>query len=215
MNTPLLRRAHTPKDLTDRAPLLVLLHGLGSNELDLLGLAPYLNLPIRVVSLRAPFNYPGNGYAWFNIEWTAGGIAVDPVQLQESLRALIATLRELTVEFQPSRLILGGFSQGAMMTLAVLLSTPELLNGALLMSGAPLPEGITPETPPNLAIPVFIQHGINDQVLPILGSRYVSDFLRGLGANVETHEYAMAHEVTSQSLGDILSWISGLLGKRS
>jgi phospholipase/carboxylesterase len=215
VNTPLLRRVHAPTDLAESAPLLVLLHGLGSNELDLLGLAPYLNLPIRVVSLRAPFDYAGNGYAWFNIEWKSGGIAIDHVQLQESLRALITTLRELSAEFQPSRFILGGFSQGAMMTLAVLLSTPELLSGAILMSGAPLADGVTPEPLPNLELPVFIQHGIQDQVLPIRGSRLVSDLLRGLGAKVESHEYAMAHEVSSQSLGDIRAWMVELTGKRS
>lgn len=207
----LTKRVVDPANPTERAPLLVLLHGLGSDEVDLLGLASAFPATLRTVTLRAPNRYGMGGYSWFSIEWTPQGIRMDEVEAHRSLQLLAESLESLTAEYQPSCLILGGFSQGAIMTTALILRRPELVAGAVLLSGADRAELFEGTEGEVRGLPVFVQHGFHDPVLPVEGGRALRDRLIVLGADVEYHEYLMAHEVTGQSMLDMRTWLTAQL----
>jgi len=192
-------------------PILVLLHGLGADEHDLMGLAPELDPRLLIVCIQAPLEYGNGGYAWFDVQWDADGIKVAPEQALASRDLLIDTLRSLpeALGVEPCKVLLGGFSQGAMMSLGVALSEPDLISGVLLMSGRILPEFVPEEVlEATRELPFCVQHGTNDGVLSVQGSRQIRDLLEKSGCAVTYKEYPMAHEISSRSLADARDWIS-------
>jgi phospholipase/carboxylesterase len=209
--THLVRRPRA----ADRPPLLVLLHGYGSNEQDLLGLAPYLDPRLLIVSPRAPHTLMPGGYAWFSLDFTPEGIGVERQQAEAS-RALVADfVAEAVTAYaaDPARVFLGGFSQGGMLTAAVVLTRPELLAGALLLSGMAQRE-LLPALAPHEQLagkPILVQHGIYDQVLPVELARAGRDLLAGLPVALTYREYPMAHEISAVSLGDMAAWLAARL----
>jgi phospholipase/carboxylesterase len=106
-----------------------------------------------------------------------------------------------------------GFSQGAIMSSWVVLTQPELAAGAVLMSGR-IPDEVRAEiaSPDRLAgKPFLVLHGIADQVLPIQYGRASRDLLQGLPVDLVYREYPMGHEVSAQSLADVVAWLSARL----
>jgi phospholipase/carboxylesterase len=200
---------------SETIPILVLLHGLGADEHDLMGLASELDGRFLVVTLRAPLEYGPTGYAWFEITWEADGVHVVPEQVLASRDLLLETLKELpkALDLEGSPLYLGGFSQGAMMSLGSALAEPNLFSGVILMSGRWMPELLPAEPNEDLKnVPFLVQHGTVDQVLPVAGSRAIRDFLEGIGCDVNYAEYPMAHEINVKSLLNIRDWLVERLG---
>ena len=205
---------HRPHVASDNPPLLVLMHGLGADERDLMGLASGLDPRLMIVSLRAPRQCEYGGFAWFDVSWDAEGVHVDEVQALESRAVVLETLKALPGELGvgPSQIFLGGFSQGAMMSLGVALSAPELPAGVLLLSGRLLPAFAHPEASTSIThIPFLVQHGTLDPVLPVVGSREIKAYLEGLGCSVSYHEYPMGHEISQESLDDARGWLTGCI----
>lgn len=127
-------RASEPPSPGDRSPLLLLFHGYGSNEGDLLALAPLLP-GFRLVSARGPLELGPGAYAWFDL----GGptLEIDPGSFLESLQRAEALLDDLSARYAcgPHRLVVGGFSQGAMLAAALALRQPARVGALLMMSG--------------------------------------------------------------------------------
>ncbi len=213
--THLVRR---PAQGDGAPPLLILLHGIGSNEDDLFGLAPPLDQRFLTVSARAPNPYGWGGYAWFEIEWLPDRIVIDREQAAASRELLIRFIGEATATYgaDPAGVYLLGFSQGAMMAGWVALSRPDLVAGAVLMSGR-IPEELRDQiaAPEQLkGKPFLVVHGIHDQTLPIQNGRASRDLLQRLPVELTYREYPMAHEVSAQSLADVAAWLSARLGER-
>jgi len=208
---PLIHLVRQPLPQGSNPPLLLLLHGVGSNERDLFGLAPLLDPRLIVLSLRAPNTLAPGSYAWFHVDFTPQGPVIDPQQAEQSRQLLIETIQQAvaTYDANPKRVYLMGFSQGAIMSASVTLTRPDLVAGAVLMSGRILPE-IQPmiAAPEQLAgLPILLIHGTIDTVLPIHNGRASRDLLSTLPVNLTYHEYAMGHEVTQQSLADVQAWL--------
>src|SRR5262245_61403819 len=218
MNSTSLSLVHLvrrPERADAAPPLLILLHGIGSNEEDLMGLEPYLDERFVVVSARAPHPYSWGGYAWFEIEWLPNGIAIDRAQAEQSRDVLVRFIGEAVAAYgaDPARVYLMGFSQGAMMGGWVALARPELVAGAALMSGR-IPEEVRAEIadPAKLAgKPFLVVHGTYDQVLPIQNGRASRDLLQRLPVELTYREYPMAHEVSAQSLAEVVAWLAARL----
>ena len=189
--------------------LLILLHGLGSNEDDLFGLAPYFDPRWSIVSARAPKPYGNGGYAWFDLGVTAQGLSIDLEAAAQSRAAVATFVREAQVAYgsQPSRTVLGGFSQGAIMSASVLLTEPDLIAGAVLMSGLVLPDlPLAPQA--QLANkPVIVTHGEHDEVLPVQFGQAARAVLGSLSLAVTYHEYAMGHTISEACIEDIDAWL--------
>ena len=115
-----------------------------------------------------------------------------------------------TYSANPRQVYLMGFSQGAIMSASVALTRPDLVAGAVLMSGRILPE-IQPMMASNEQLkdlPVLVIHGTRDTVLPIYNGRASRDLLSTLPVDLTYHEYAMGHEVSPESLADVTGWLS-------
>ncbi len=207
---------HQPAQSDTAPPLLLLLHGIGSNEEDLIGLAPYLDQRFLIVSARAPNSYSWGGYAWFEIEWLPNRIKIDREQAMASRELIVAFIGEAIAAYgaDPARVYLLGFSQGAMMSAWVALSQPGLVAGTVLMSGR-IPEEVRDQiaAPDQLTgKPFLVVHGTRDQTLPIANGRASRDLLQGLPVDLTYREYPMAHEVSAESLADVAAWLSARLG---
>lgn len=199
-----------------RPPLLLLLHGVGSNEQDLMGMAPSLDGRFLLVSARAPITLERGAYAWFNIQFLPTGIVIQPEEAEAS-RLLILKFVDEAVEAygaDPSRVYLMGFSQGCIMSLAASLTEPKKFAGVVGMSGRLMPE-IEPKIAPAAelqGLPMMIVHGISDQVLSIAYGREIRDRLQALPVDLTYREYPMPHTVSAESLRDIAVWLKTRLG---
>jgi phospholipase/carboxylesterase len=209
---PLAHLVRQPSRGAGAPPLLILLHGIGSNEEDLMALEPYLDERFLIVSARAPHAYGWGGYAWFEIEWLPNGIAIDRDQAASSRELIIRFIGEAAAAYgaDPARVYLLGFSQGAMMSGWVALARPELVAGTVLMSGR-IPDEVRDQiaAPERLAgKPFLVVHGALDPVLPIQNGRASRDILQRLPVDLTYREYPIGHEVSPQSLADVVAWLS-------
>jgi phospholipase/carboxylesterase len=186
-------------------PLLVLMHGLGSNEEDLLSLQPFLPPEWGVASLRAPYAY-GPGFAWFGVEAPHHPASQE---FLSSIAAVGAWLEEIPARFpqaDPSHLVLGGFSQGAVMALSVSFSGQVAVKpaGTCVLSGY-LPEQIVLKPGPSQ---VFWGHGTQDNVLPVSLAVKAVAALQPYAAHIDFRQYPMAHEVGERELQDLTQWLA-------
>jgi phospholipase/carboxylesterase len=189
------------------------LHGLGSDERDLFTLADRLDPNLHVASLRAPLRY-GGGFSWFSLEVGPSGITYDADEAFVGLRRIADSIVDLQAQLgvEPRKTVVAGFSQGAMMSIGLLKTSPQLFGISWLMSGAVLPE-LTPDDHPYTSkLKVLIQHGINDQVVPVEKGRETHKILTPLGFIEDRyHEYYMGHEISSESLSDAVDWLDASL----
>jgi phospholipase/carboxylesterase len=208
----LVSAVRQPAQPSDHPPLLVLLHGIGADELDLLPVADALDPRLLAVSLRAPHDAEPLGHAWYAIDWSAVPPAPDLEEAARSLEELDRTIPELqrSTGAEPSRTFLFGFSQGATMALSLALTRPELVRGVILHSGRVL-QGIERRIAPaeKLAgLEALVLHGVHDDVLPVERGRETRDLLaRLLGPRLEYREHDAGHFVTRESIGDAARWI--------
>ena len=214
---PLVHLVRQPIIEADTPPLLLLLHGIGSNEHDLYGLAPFLDKRFLIISLRAPNTLGPGSYAWFEADFTPQGPVINPEQAEASRITLITFLKEAITAYgaDPKQVYLMGFSQGAIMSASVALTQPELVAGAVMMSGRILPE-IRPLIASNEELsgfPFLVVHGTADMVLPITHGRASRELLSSLPVNLTYHEYPMGHEVNQESLSDVTAWLTEQLNK--
>ncbi len=218
MKTPsLVHLVRQPIVEADTPPLLLLLHGVGSNEHDLFGLAPYLDERFLIISVRAPNTLGPGSYAWFDVDFTPQGPVIDPAQAEASREALIDFIGETITAYgvDPNQVYMMGFSQGAIMSASIALTRPDLVAGVVLMSGRILPEIQTLMAAPEKleGLPILVVHGIADTVLPINHGRASRQLLASLPVELTYHEYPMGHEVSQESLADVSSWLSTQLDK--
>ncbi|ABB23205.1 alpha/beta hydrolase [Pelodictyon luteolum] len=214
----MLKRQHrslTTLELDPRgpepAPLVIMLHGYGSNEKDLIQLAPDLPATCRYVSPRAPVMLDMEMFGWFPIEFTPTGITVDYAAAALALDRFIAFTGELIETFSPAggKVFLMGFSQGAVMSYLTAFTRPDLLHGVIALSGQ-LPESSMPEGggPEGLrALPFLVMHGIYDDVLPIEKGRASEHWLKDRVDDISYHEYPVAHQISGEGVAAIRSWI--------
>lgn len=212
---PLIHVVQRPRANAGPPPMLVLLHGYGSNEHDLFGLAPYLDPRLLIVSARAPYTLMPGGYAWFGLDITPEGIAFDPEQAEASRLVVERFVGEAAAAYgaDPDRTFLGGFSQGAMIAGAVTLTRPDILSGALLLSGV-ADRALLPVVAPDeqlAGLPVLLTHGIYDEVLPVELGRAARDLLKSLPVDLTYREYPMGHEINAACLRDVVAWLAARL----
>ena len=194
-----------------RPPLLVLLHGIGADENDLLPLAQRFDPRFTVVSLRGPYRYD-QGYAWFHIEFRPDGSVVpDVAQARATLATLLHWLEAAPqrLETDPKRTFLLGFSQGAMMSLGVLRTVPERLAGVVALSGRPS-EGLFEARASRAAIaavPLLVAHGTLDHVLPVAQGRLTRDAFGSLSRDFTYREFPIGHQISDEELTLVTTWL--------
>jgi phospholipase/carboxylesterase len=203
-------------ELPARAPglsrTLILLHGYGADERDLLPIAHALDPRLRAVSLQGPVALGGPMRAWFNLGQDARGrISFDPEAARAAVRSATEAVEEVAAT--SARPLLLGFSQGAGVALGVALLKPELLAGVLSLSGVARALEDRDHAPAETlrGFPVFAAHGLHDPLLPIELGRDLRRTLEALGLQVEWHEYPMEHMVIPEEIEDARTWLNGRL----
>ena len=212
---------------TGQRPLasIIWLHGLGADGHDFEGLVPELHLPaqpaLRFVFPQAPFRPVtiNGGYimrAWYDIAMTEHGIEQNPEQIRESQEILQALIEEQMQRGIPGeRIVLAGFSQGGAIALHTGLRYPKPLAGIMSLS-APVPfaENLMAEIhPANAAVPVFMAHGTDDQMVPFATAEKTHRLMEAHGLSPEWHVYATGHSVTPDEIRDIARWLGRVLMK--
>lgn len=201
-----------PKIKQEKNPLLLLLHGYGSNEEDLFSFASELPDEYYVVSVRAPYDLQPYGHAWYAIHFDAAENKFsDDAQAIESRELIIQFIEELIAKYpiDATQVSLVGFSQGAILSYATALSYPEKISRVVALSGY-LNEKIILEdfASKNIKdLKLFISHGTVDQVIPIDWARKAKPFMEKLGLNVTYKEYPIGHGVAPQNFYDFKNWL--------
>ena len=141
------------------------------------------------------------------------GISFDFDEAMQSLQQVLELVEALAAECQPSKLFVGGFSQGASMALAAALKQPRTFAGVLAMSGVCGPE-ILPDDPALLrGLQVFMSHGRQDSIIPIAQARASKELLDPLGKDLSYTEYDMPHGINAQCLEDVDAWLKERLNE--
>lgn len=196
------------------APSVIILHGRGADEQDLLPVAQQLPDELAAVSLRAP-DPVGGGYRWYEIDASDGlhSSQPHPEQYRRSLdlagESIEAAIEEYDLD--PSRLGLLGFSMGTMVSTGLLLEDPDQyawlagLHGYLPDSHADLePAGIEGK-------PVFFAGGEADRIIPVSRVAAAAERFRNLGAEVTYESYDTGHGIGQNELEDIVEFVGSVL----
>ena len=195
-------------------PLVILLHGFGASMDDLAGLCPAIDRRGYLYACpNAPMPFaigPGTtGYGW--TPRRGQGTPEDAQRAKDLLDAFFQEVMEL-YNVPAGRVILAGFSQGGAMTYRCGLGRPETFRGLVALSSVmPDPDELRPTLPAARTQPIFIAHGVHDDILPVEEGRRAREFLEAEGYAPDYREYPMRHEITPDVMGDLLPWIKGLL----
>jgi phospholipase/carboxylesterase len=212
MNLSLEYLVREPKIKLDKNPLLILLHGYGSNEEDLFSFAAELPDEYYIISARAPYNMQYGSYAWYAINFDADQNKFSDNEQAKSSRDLIVQfIEELIAKYpiDPKQVILTGFSQGAILSYAIALSHPEKISKIVALSGYANEEIINENYKSNdfSKLKIFHSHGTVDQVIPVDWARKTKPFLDNLNINSTYKEYPIGHGVSPQNFYDFKNWL--------
>jgi phospholipase/carboxylesterase len=195
----------------DAERLLVLHHGRGTDERDLLGLADALDPGGRfhVVTPRGPLQLPGSpGYHWYLVP----RVGFPDHDTFHAARTALADLHdELWAQtgIEPARTVLGGFSMGTVMSYAMALGGDRPpAAGILAFSGfIPVVDGWAPHLEDRRETRVFISHGRADPIMDVGFARGARELLEGGGLQVDYHESDVAHQIDPAHLSAATRWL--------
>src|SRR3954471_20189925 len=200
----------------DPAGLLVLHHGRGADEHDLLGLADVLDPQRRlhVVTPRAPLQIPGwPGNHWYVVPRVG---YPDPDTFRNAYNKLAAFHDELweRTGIAPEQTVLGGFSMGSVMSYSLgLAGERPAPAGILAFSGfIPAVDGWNPQLADRTGLRTFIAHGRRDPVMEVGFARRARELLEGGGLDVEYHESDAAHPIDPAHVEPAVAWLGATLG---
>ena len=200
----------------DAAGLLVLHHGRGADEHDLLGLADVLDPQRRlhVVTPRAPLTLPGwPGHHWYVVPRVGYPDHDTFHAAYGQLAALHDGLWQRT-GIAPGQTVFGGFSMGSVMSYALGLGADRPAPaGILAFSGfVPTVDGWAPATQGRETTRAFIAHGRNDPVMEVDFARRARDLLTAAGLPVEYHESDAAHHIDPEHVPAAVAWLDATVG---
>lgn len=212
MKTSLHYLLREPTVKKDKNPLLLLLHGYGSNEEDLFSFANELPDEYYVISVRAPYDLTYGSYAWYAINFDADENKFsDHKQARESSNLIANFIDELIANYpiDANDITLIGFSQGCILSYAVALSYPEKVQRVVAMSGYLNLEMATENYANNnfSELKIFSSHGTADQVIPVDWARKAKPVLETLGIETVYKEYPIGHGVSPQNFSDFRNWL--------
>lgn len=213
-------------EITPSQPALgsiIWLHGLGADGNDFVPIVQELQLPASL-SLRFVFpNAPimpvtiNNGYrmpAWFDIVSMSIDQRIDQVGIHRSVKLLENLIeKEIKLGIPAEKIVLAGFSQGAVIALTTGLQYAKKLGGVLALSGyLPFAEQLVHAdiTKINRATPIFIGHGTQDNVVPCALGQMGYELLNKHQYSVTWHSYSMPHSVCGSEIADIAKWLKAI-----
>ena len=210
IQSTLIHKLISPRVSQDtKHPTLILLHGRGADENDLLGLAEYIDERFFIISVRAPFPFQfGGGYTWYDVLDVG---SPEPKMFAESYTKLTQFLDDVRKGYSvdPEKVYLLGFSMGTIMSCAMLLTKPQFIAGVAANSGY-VPENTDLKFNWNKlrGKEIFIAHGAHDPVIPVQLGRRALELFKKTDAHVAYKEYPMGHQISDESLRDMSLWLT-------
>ena len=201
-----------PQSKTSESPLLLLLHGFGSNESDLHSFANYLPENHYIVSIRAPFKLPNGGFAWYNISFDEDMNKFnDHDQAKNSINMIINFIEELSNKYliDKDKISLLGFSQGTILSYALCLNYPEKFKNIIGFSGY-IDEAMINVESKNIdysRLNLYISHGKDDPVIPVDWARKSTEVLKRNKINYSFNEFNSGHTISSENFYDFKNWL--------
>lgn len=199
-----------PKTAVENPPLLILLHGYGSNEQDLFSFAEELPDELLIISAQAPYEMGYGAYAWYAINFDAqNGKFSDLKQAQESVEKIANFIDEIKAKYNtnPKKTFLLGFSQGAILSYATTLQNPNKVQHVIALSGYINEELLPKQIASEITTDYYISHGTVDQVLPVDWARKAPKILEKAGLSSNYSEYPVGHGVAPQNFFSFKNWI--------
>ena len=192
---------------TEEAGTLVLLHGRGADEHDLFPLFDVLDPQrrLRGITVGGPLSLPPGGKHWYVVPRVG---FPEPETFQQSYREL-GELFDEDLGLDWSRTVVGGFSQGTVMSYALGLGQDRPVPAGILAQSGFIPtvEGWAPDLETRRGLPVFISHGALDPVIPVQFARDARDRLSAAGVDVEYHETQSAHTIDPRVIPEVQRWL--------
>ncbi|AUS07127.1 alpha/beta hydrolase [Pseudotamlana carrageenivorans] len=203
--------------LTENAPLLIMMHGYGSDENDLFSFASELPKELFIISVKAPYPLAPYGNAWYAINFDAEKGKWNDIEQAQQSRDLIANFIDEAVEAYPvnkNNVSLLGFSQGSILSYGVALNYPEKVKNIVALSGYLVqdifPDDIAAKDYSNLDF--YCSHGSVDQVIPVEWARQTAPFLNNLNIKNQYSEFPVGHGVAPQNFHEFKAWLTARIG---
>lgn len=199
----------------DRKPsgVLVLLHGVGSNAQNMLELGSLLSEDQLIVSLQAPIVLGADAFAWFHVQFTPNGPVHNWAEAEKSLHLIEESLQDIAKQtgIPTNKISVFGFSQGAIMTIGLVLQSKLTLEKYIAASGRTLPEFAKASENSPLADyaqrKIFVAHGESDSKLPVHLARDTKNVLRSAKLDLTYKEYKNDHTVPQELISDARKWL--------
>lgn len=208
MNSPYIHEVRLPSHYNpdQRYPVIFALHGMGSDEQDMLRLMEPMQSDFIIIAIRGPI-VQGSGYAYFQIKSIGNPI-------RELYDASVQGLRQLIVDLSakyaidPKRRYIAGFSQGAIMAMTLSLIMGDAIKGIVAMSGY-IPQFVKDEykLQPDSELSVFISHGDQDHLFPLQLGEDNANFFRQHTNHVTYVPYNGGHQVTPDLYQEFQHWL--------
>ncbi|WP_134683667.1 alpha/beta hydrolase [Brevibacillus migulae] len=214
MNSPMIYELRRPQQIVPNQtyPALFVMHGMGSNEQDLLSLVEELKEQVYIFSIRGHLEQPP-GYAYFTIQGL-GKPHRDAFDLAVGKMTSFIDYATQQYPIDQNRLYLLGFSQGAILSMTLGLALGDRIKGIIALSGY-IPAFVKEDyaVKPVNHLSLFISHGVYDPVLPYEWGVENQVHFKKLGAAVSFHTYQEGHTVSLQNYQDFMKWIQESLKK--
>jgi phospholipase/carboxylesterase len=197
----------------DPAITLIIMHGYGADEYDLLPIAKQFQGNYNAISIQAPIELDWGGFAWYHLTQTITGLHGDDASRIESEQKVVDFLRRQMDNGKLNEVILMGFSQGAAMSYSLLANEAFHSLGLNLKAVIALSGYIPLDVRPKLSarqlggLPVFISHGLYDDLIPPQALDSAKELLEKQGASVTAKTYEIGHGLTEETIADINSWL--------
>jgi phospholipase/carboxylesterase len=212
---PLPYRLVNPAQATGAKRLLLMLHGVGGNELNLLPVGEQLaDAHTLVLSVRAPLVFGPMGFGFYQVDFSSGKPVFNQAQQLDGQRLLLDFIREASARFgiPAGQVYLLGFSQGAIMAYDVALTHPAQVRGVLAFSGRMLIESRQHHAPAAEVKKVhfFLSHGRHDDKLPAFYADEAVTFLKTLGIAPHYEAFEGGHEIAPSGVAAAHQWLAQL-----
>jgi phospholipase/carboxylesterase len=216
VQTALVYSVNPSNGVDKRPPLLILLHGYGSNESDLFDLAKAFDPRFITIALRGPNAIGGGGFNWYELRGETGQRKYTYSEAVKSRKLILDFISQACRAFQAdsNRVFIMGFSQGAIMCYELALAAPGKIFGIVPMSGRLMDESRALKTDWNklAELRVFIAHGTSDNVIPIDESQKADAFFKEHKLkHLSFQKYEMMHTISGAELNDLKRWFSKAL----
>ncbi|RDK85405.1 alpha/beta hydrolase [Marinirhabdus gelatinilytica] len=205
---------------SEKSPVIIMLHGFGSDENDLFSFAPELPSHYTIISLKAPIPMQPYGNAWYNIYFDdANGKFSDDEQAIASRELVVKCIDEIIEKYKVSEenVTLLGFSQGTILSFSIALSYPEKVQRVVGLSGY-VNEGILKKGYENndfSNLKIYSSHGSVDQVIPVSWAQKTKPFLEKLNIPCKYSEFPVGHGVAPQNFYEFKEWLETTEGSNN